>query len=384
MTMNFFTINKHIIAIFLICISLAGRDAFAGPWILLDADSGKLIAQNRATRPWHPASVIKLMTAYTVFREVERGHISLSSPVRVSALALSMPPSKMGFPVGTIMTFDNAIKIIMVKSANDIALAIAQSAKGSVAAFAEAMNENARRLGMENSHFVNPHGLHHPAQVTSAQDMAILALALQNEFPQYAHYFDISSIRFGKVRMRNHNGLIFKFSGTNGFKTGYTCASGLNIVARVKRGGRQLIAVVLGEYSSAERNVLTARLLSLGFGDQFNMHERPHISELTAITRQYAVPANMLPMICKPSRKERQLTKKQRRAKRKLHLANLKLAKDTHLNDTVKVNPAIKVTLGGAYGPNPYNLKLVKGGTPPSVIGTPIWRPDQALPPVEG
>lgn len=358
--------------------------AIANPWILFDADTGKLIAHNQATRPWHPASLTKLMTAYSVFREVKSGSIEMNSPVRISALALSMPPSKMGLPVGTIMTFDTAIKIIMVKSANDVALAIAQSAKGSLAAFVETMNENAARLGMSGTNFTNPHGLHEQDQVTTAKDMGLLALAIQNEFPEYAHYFNISAIRLGKSRMKNHNALVFKYNGTNGMKTGYTCASGLNIVARVKRSDRQLIAVVLGGYSSAERNALAGKLLSQGFGDNYNGNGRPHIRNMQTTSMQYAVPKNLLPMVCKSNWNERRLTKKQRQAKRKTHLAKLKLLQETYLPDSVATGQTVQVKLGGAFGLNPYNIKLANGSTPPPVIGTPQWRPDKASPPGEG
>ncbi len=270
----------------------------------------------------------------------------------------------------------------MVKSANDIALALGQAAKGSLRAFVAAMNENARRLGMNATHFSNPHGLHAPDQVSTARDMGLLALALQNEFPQYSDFFNIPAITLGKTRMRNHNGLIFGFAGTNGFKTGYTCPSGLNIVARAKRGGRQMIVVVLGGYSSVQRNALAAQLLGLGFNDRFYAKERPHIRDLIATARQYNVPENLTPMICKPNWRERKQTKKQRRETRKLHLAKLKQLRDKYLGDKVKTGPAQKVTLGSAFGPNPFNLKVENGATPPPYIATPIWRPDRSTPPV--
>jgi len=353
------------------------------PWILLDAKTGALIAHNKATRPWHPASIAKLMTVYTVFREVEKGRLDLTSPVRVSALALTIPPSKMGFPLGTIINIDNALKMIMVKSANDIAVALAQSTKGSLPAFIEAMNENATRLGMMDTNFTNPHGLHSIDQVTTAKDMALLALAIQNEFPQYSSYFNIPAIRFDKKRMRNSNRLLNSYPGTNGMKTGYTCASGLNIVVRSKRGSRELIAVVLGGNSSIQRNVQAAQLLNAGFADNFSLDERPHVSQLETVPYQYLLPANLTPMICKPNWSERQLTKKQRRAARKKHLTKLKELRKTYLNVAVKTGPDIDVNIGKAFGANPYNYRLLKGATPKPQIAIPQWRPDKSTPPYE-
>ncbi len=355
--------------------------ALAGPWILLDAKSGKLIAQHQATRPAHPASITKLMTVYTVLRRIKSGTIELNSPVRVSTLALSMPPSKMGFPVGTIMTVDTAIKIIMVKSANDIATALAQSTSGNLSAFVREMNENARRIGMLDSNFDNPHGLHSPTQVTTAKDMALLTLRLQQEFPEHAGYFNISAIRFGKVRMKNHNALISRVLGTNGMKTGYTCASGLNIVARAQRGDKSLIVVVLGGYSSVERNILAAQLLESGFKDRFSFSERPHVNSLKAGTNIYAVPQNLKPTVCQPSWSERQQSKKQRRAARRAHLANLDKLRKIHLSGSVKTNPTLKIVLGGAIGKNPFKLKTKNGSTPTPVIALPVWRPDRASAP---
>ncbi len=360
--------------------------ADTNPWILLDAKSGNLIAHHQANRPWHPASITKLMTAYTVFREIRIGRIDFLSPVRISALALSLPPSKMGLPVGTIINVDTALKILMVKSANDVAAALAESVHGNLTSFVKAMNQNAKRLGMSTTHFANPHGLHSIDQVTTAKDMALLTLALQNEFPQYSGYFNIPAIQFGKIRMRNHNALLFKFPGTNGMKTGYTCPSGLNIVARASRGEQELIVVVLGGHSGVERNSFAAKLMQDGFDNKFagkNQPDKTHVKNLGSTMKIYAVPANLTPVVCKPSWTERQLDKKQRRKLRKLHLAKLKKLSNTYLDKSVKTGPAQKVILGQATGINPYKFKLLNGAAPPPVIGTPSWRPDRSVPPYD-
>ncbi len=220
--------------------------AQARPHILLDAKSGAVLSHQQAFDRWHPASLTKMMTAYVAFDAIKTGEITMGSPVRVSKYALSKPPSKMGFPVGTILNFENALKIILVKSANDIAVAIAESLSGSEIKFARRMNKTARRLGMNNTNFINPHGLHNPLQYTTARDMGLLARALYRDFPQYAHMLKIPVIRFGNKRLKSYNRLLGRFEGTDGIKPGYVCASGYNIAASASRSGRRLIAIVLG------------------------------------------------------------------------------------------------------------------------------------------
>jgi D-alanyl-D-alanine carboxypeptidase len=205
------------------------------------------------------------MTVYVAFRAVEAGQATLKSPVVVSERAAGQPPSKMGYPAGSVMTLDNALKMLAVKSANDIALAVAESLAGSQAAFADRMNREARRLGMTGTHFINPHGLHDPAQYSTARDMAILAAALRREFPEHAGYFNLEGIRAGDRLMRNYNILLGRFEGADGMKTGFVCASGFNLVGSATRGGRTLIAVVLGARSQEERGETAARLLAEGF-----------------------------------------------------------------------------------------------------------------------
>ncbi len=170
----------------------------------------------------------------------------------------------MGFPVGTILNFDNALKIILVKSANDVAVAIAESLAGSEEAFARRMNATALKLGMTGSHFVNPHGLHDPRQYITARDYAILAMAIYRDFPQYTYILKIPALRFGKRWLRSHNTMLGRYAGADGIKTGYVCASGYNIAASASRSGRRLIAIVLGAKSEHERGIRTAKLLNAG------------------------------------------------------------------------------------------------------------------------
>ena len=223
-----------------------------------------LHAEN-ATYPWYPASVTKLMTAYTTLRAVKEGRIKFDTLLTVSRNAVAQQPTKMGFKLGTQVTIDNALKMLMVKSANDMAVTIAEGVGGSIEGFADLMNANARRLGMTQSNFVNPNGLPAENQVTSARDLAILARALITEFPQYDFYWHISSIRYGSRVYRNYNSLIDRYPGADGMKTGFICASGYNLVASATRNGRRLIAVVLGAYSGAVRAQKAAQLLERGF-----------------------------------------------------------------------------------------------------------------------
>jgi len=251
-----------LLTVLLFVMPLADR-AMAGPHLVFDYKTGRVFSQSDdAFDRWYPASLTKMMTAYTVFREVKDGRLSMLSPVKISANARSEPPSKMGFPVDTVLNMDAAIKIILVKSANDVATAIAESAGGSVEAFTALMNKYAREIGMTNSNFVNAHGLHDERQYTSAYDLGILAQRIYSEFPKQSAYFSIPAIKVGKKTMQNHNALIQRYPGTIGMKTGFICSAGLNIVVSAKVRGKNLIAVVLGGESGRERNIKAAQLLS--------------------------------------------------------------------------------------------------------------------------
>jgi D-alanyl-D-alanine carboxypeptidase len=245
--------------------------ARANPFVVVDADSGQVLEAEEATRPWIPASTTKLMTVYVALKAIRDGRARLDSPLQVSALAARQRPVKMFLKPGQLITLDNALKIMLVKSANDLAYVIAEGIGGSVDDFAGMMNAEARRLGMANSHFVNPNGWDGPGQQSSARDLAILARALLREFPAYESYFGIGAVALGDKVMKNTNGLIGRYPGIEGMKTGFLCASGFNVVAVASRGGRRLVAVVLGAMSGAERTVKAARLLDAGFSSRDNL-----------------------------------------------------------------------------------------------------------------
>ena len=244
----------------------AGTDDYIlGPYLVADVATGAVYANRDALRPWHPASTTKLMTAYVTFRALRDGEINIDSPVVVSQNALNQPPTKMGFKVGTVMTVDNALKMILVRSANDIAVALAEAVGGSEPAFIARMNREASRIGMTRTNFENPHGLPDPRQITTARDLALLASTILTEFPEYRPLFKIHAIRHGKRTLRNYNTLIDRYRGATGMKTGYIRDSGFNLVASARRNGKEVVAVVLGACNSLSRAEKAASLLDTGF-----------------------------------------------------------------------------------------------------------------------
>ncbi len=237
--------------------------ADAGASILVDVGTGQVLAQDDAFHRWYPASLTKLMTAYLAMRAMKSGQLTPDSPVKISANAAKQPPTRMGYKPGNVLTLDNAIKIMMAKSANDIAVAVAETAAGPE--YAKAMNAAAQELGMTGTRFVNANGIHNTGHYSTARDLAVLATALRSQFPEYASYFGIEAIQYGKTLERNYNILLGRFNGADGMKTGFVCASGFNMVASATQNGRTLVAVVLGATSQEQRAEKAANLLAAGF-----------------------------------------------------------------------------------------------------------------------
>jgi D-alanyl-D-alanine carboxypeptidase len=283
--------------------SLAAARASAEALLLIEVDSGKVLHAENATYPWYPASITKIMTAYVTLRAVKEGRLTLDKLIPVSPNAVAQQPVKMGFPTGTTLTVDNALKMLMVKSANDMAVVLAEGVAGSIENFADQMNQTARRLGMTQSNFVNPNGLPADEQITSARDMAILARAAIREFPEYDHYWHLPGIRMGKKVMRNYNTLIGRYAGADGMKTGFICASGFNLVASATRDGKRLIAVVLGAPSSAVRAVKAAQLLERGFQTTPLSWLAPSLGTVDALQPVNATPPNLREEMCGKHRK---------------------------------------------------------------------------------
>lgn len=253
-----------VIALWAVLILLPHR-ALANPTLLYDPANDKVLYAEEIDRLWHPASVTKIMTAYLAFEAVKAGRFTLQSKIPYSQLAHKMPASKIGMAVGSEVSLDFALRAVIIKSANDISVAVAEAVGGSHDGFVAKMNATAKRLGMTRTRFVNPNGLPAPDQVTTARDLAKLARAVIRDFPEYSNYWTLSSMRVGKRRLRSHNSLLRKFAGADGMKTGFICDSGYNIVATATRNGRQLVAIVLGERSGGTRGVRAASLLEHGF-----------------------------------------------------------------------------------------------------------------------
>ena len=272
--------------------------------LLVEASTGKVLHAENATYPWYPASVTKLMTAYTALSAVREGRLTLDTLLPVTRNAVAQAPTKMGFKLGTELTLDNALKMIMVKSANDVSVTIAEGVGGSIEGFADMMNANSRKLGMTQSNWVNPNGLPAENQITSARDMAILARALIREFPQYQHFWSISSIRYGRRVYRNYNTLIDRYPGADGMKTGFICASGFNLVASASRNGRRLIAVVFGSYSSAVRAQKAAQLLENGFNNGGLSWLTPSFGTVEQLKPIDAQPPNLREEMCGAHRRK--------------------------------------------------------------------------------
>ena len=275
------------------------RIANAEALLVVEADSGKVLQAENATYPWYPASVTKLMTAYVTLKAVKDGRISLDTLLAVSPVAAGQSPGKMGFRSGTQVTVDNALKMMLVKSANDMAVVLAEGVGGSIDGFSAQMNATAQKLGMTQTTYVNPNGLPADGQITSARDLAILARAIIHDLPEYEYFVHIPSIRFGRKVTQNFNKLIGRYPGADGFKTGFICASGYNLVASATRNGRRLIAVVLGASSGQMRAVRAAQLLDRHFNDNIGLSWlRPSLGTVDNLVPIDASPPNLRDETC--------------------------------------------------------------------------------------
>lgn len=349
---------------------LGAVPASANPAMLFDVNSGAVIEHQEAFKRWHPASLTKLMTAYTAFRAVQAGELALNSPIKISKKAAAFPPAKMGYKPGSVLTLDNALKIIMVKSANDVAAAIGENVGGTPEAFAARMNAEAQRLGMVGSHWVNANGLHDPEQYTTARDLAILVRAIRLEYPEYAAYFDIEGIIAGKAKLKNFNPLVGRFPGTDGMKTGFVCESGFNLIATATRDGRTLAAIVLGADSPDNRAEEAAKMLQTGF---VRNGASVSVTGLAPYGDNRDVATSMREEVCSPKAK---------------HAASDGPAPTEAgaAPDKVSIIPEmtrqrnwVTVSLGGATGPMPKALGgrdiVIETGVP-----LPTWRPDRPAP----
>lgn len=342
-----------------------GASASANPSLLFDVKTGEVLQHDRAFQRWHPASLTKLMTAYVTFRAVKDGELALNSPIKVSKNSAAEPPSKMGYKAGQVMSLDNALKMMLIKSANDIATAVAENVGGTEKAFVDRMNAEAARLGMADSHFVNANGLHSPLQFITARDLGILVMAIRNEFPEYAPLFSIEGLQAGKKVLKSYNLLVGRYAGADGMKTGFVCASGFNMIGSATRGDRTLAVVVLGRDSADGRTQVAADLLNQGFAAARSGNVV--LATMAADTDRAAPPVDMREAICgkKPAAAQSEAAGEHEKQTKK----------SPWLEDLDHPIRLATVGLGGATGPIP-KARLDMEGKEFADVPIPTPRPD--------
>lgn len=230
--------------------------------IVIDADTGQILHDENADAPRHPASLTKIMTLYLLFEQLESGRLKLDTELPVSAIAASQPPTKLHLKAGKTISVEDTIGGLVTRSANDAAVVVAEALAGSEAEFAKLMTARAQSLGMAGTTYVNASGLPAVEQITTARDQALLGRVIQQRFPNYYRYFSVVYYNYRGRNIHNHNTLLEQVEGVDGIKTGYTEASGYNLTASVRRGGKHIVAVVLGERSNAKRDARMRDLIA--------------------------------------------------------------------------------------------------------------------------
>jgi D-alanyl-D-alanine carboxypeptidase len=249
--------------------------------IVVDADTGTVLEASEATVRWYPASLTKVMTLYLTFEQIEAGHLKLDEALTVSPHAAAQPATELGLGTRSKITVNDAILAVILQSANDAAVVLAERIDGTEYAFAGRMTAKAKELGMVKTVFRNASGLPDPEQVTTARDMAVLASALLHNYPQYYHFFSTTSFTYGGQTFGTINGILSRYEGADGIKTGFTCGSGYNLIASARRNGRRLIGVLLGGHTNFERHSEMGRLLDAGFAmDLAKMGQRQGLTDL--------------------------------------------------------------------------------------------------------
>jgi D-alanyl-D-alanine carboxypeptidase len=247
--------------------------------IVVDANSGRTLYSRSEHELRHPASVTKVMTLYLLFEQLEKGRLRLDSPLMISQHAAAQAPTKLGLRPGQTISVDNAIKALVTKSANDIACAIAENLAGDEHSFAQMMTHKAHALGMRNTRYENASGLPDPNQVTTAYDLSVLGRAIQERFPRYYRYFSTPSFAYNGAVHRNHNHLLGQVEGMDGIKTGYTRASGFNLLTSVRRHGHHIVAVVMGGQTAYTRDRIMAGLIAENIGDGASVRTAAAVAE---------------------------------------------------------------------------------------------------------
>jgi D-alanyl-D-alanine carboxypeptidase len=261
-----------------------GKDAY----LVLDATSGRELVADRADELRHPASLTKLMTIYLTFSALDSGRLSLGDALPVSINALNAPPTKIGLPPGGTVNVRDATMALVTRSANDAAIVLAEALGGDEATFAQLMTQKARQLGMTSTVYRNASGLPNREQVTTARDLARLAFALMRDFPHYYAVFSVQSYPYRGRILENHNRMLLSYEGADGLKTGYTVASGFNLVMSAMRDNRRLIGVVMGGDSAGQRDRMMADLMDYGFASAQSMRLSPWTSIRKPASARYS------------------------------------------------------------------------------------------------
>ncbi|WP_235918963.1 D-alanyl-D-alanine carboxypeptidase family protein [Aureimonas psammosilenae] len=351
--------------------TLLAAPAFAETSIVVDVATGKVLAANHASARWYPASTTKLMTAYVALKAVEEKTAALDTPVVMTRFAASQPPSKIGFQPGSVMRLDAALRMLLVKSANDVAVAIGTTlGEGSLEAFVDRMNKEAAALGMKDTHFVNPNGLPGEGQHSSAKDLAILGARIRSEFPTFTGFFDTEAISVGKATIRNTNPLLGRYDGADGMKTGYICASGFNLVGSATRDGRTLVAVVLGASGPIVRDRIIADILEEGF----RTDPATKTVLVSDLPEDSGPPADISAQICSPQGQKERAVERQAEAQRPEHNSG-----SAYLHEMKRPPVVVPLALGNAAAKG----DIEAGATLIAAYGIPVptARPDPSAPP---
>ena len=330
--------------------------------VAIDVATGKVLSANRASERRYPASTTKLMTTYVALNMLRDGKAAMNTPVVMTRRANAEPPSKMGFKPGTVIRLDMALRMMLVKSANDLAYAIAQAlGGGSMEDFVDMMNADAARLGMKDTHFVNPNGLPQDGQYSSPKDLAILGMTIRREFPAFANYFGTEAIALDARVLKNGNKLLGRFDGADGMKTGYICASGFNLVSSATRNGRTIVAVVMGANGTIPRERLAASLLEDGFKTDPKTIDKT-VDELPVAS---GAPIDTSDYICSSRGRTDRANERVEEAGRDEKFGS------PYLHDLGRPPVAFKVSIGGAAG----TAKIPAGVSVIDAYGIPIPTP---------
>ena len=265
---------KKIILLLIAAMPLfAPRAAEYNAVLVADMDSGRILYDEHGGDLNYPASLTKLMTLYITFDALEHGRLRLDQNLIVSKTAAAASPVKIGLPAGSKITVENAIKAVVVYSANDMAVVLSENLKGDEGDFASIMTKRARDIGLKDTNFSNASGLSEDDHISTAKDMTMLAIALKKHYPEHWHYFSLPYFTYGGKSYRNGNALLGAYPGCDGMKTGFTNKSGYSVIATAEHGGRHLVATVLGANGKSDRSAIARALLDYGFGKT----DRPEI-----------------------------------------------------------------------------------------------------------